>query len=451
MTNKLSLVAMALGASASSLYAAERNVVIILGDDYSCGEHGFYGNDIIQTPNLNALSKESVWFDNFYVGPTSSPTRAQLMTGNHEFKGGVTHTMYPRAYLTLDEKILPEYFAEAGYATGHFGKWHLGNDVFDDEYSARARGFQHSIVSDYREHFDPVMMLNGEMTAYKGFREDILFDEAQQWMGEQLDADKPFLCWVATNSAHSPFGCPEEYSSKYEGKVKGENNLYYGMVDNVDDNVGEIIQYLKDRGIYEETLLIYLSDNGHVYHEGYNAGMRGGKNSEYRGGTRVPCLMHCPELFEGGRKVEELAGGIDILPTLSELLGLNLEKDVDGVTLTPLLSGAKSQLKDRFMVCHTGRWRDGEADENKYSRYAVYNRRYRLVNNKELYDLVTDPSETSNIIDQQPKLVAKMRKFYERWWAEVRPLMVNDQLALEQGGSRISIDDVEFRKQQQKK
>ncbi len=445
MNFKLPLTLLTVGAAATSISAQEHNVVVIMGDDYSCGEHGFYGNQIIETPNLDALSKESAWFNNFYVCATSAPTRAQLMTGKHEFRVGVTHTMYPRAYLNLEEKTLPEYFVEAGYTTGHFGKWHLGNDVFDDEYSARARGFDYSIVSDYREHFNPVMLCNGELTAYKGFRTDILFDEAKQWMDDQLEEEKPFFCYVATNSAHSPFGCPDEYAERYEGKVGGKINLYYGMVDNIDDNVGEIIEYLKERGIYENTLLIYLTDNGHVYHSGYNAGMRGGKNSEYRGGTRVPCLMHCPEMFEGGRKIEEMAGGIDLLPTLVDLLDMDLDKDVDGVSLEPLLSGKKSQLKDRFMVCHTGRWDDGEADQNKHTKYAVQNRRYRLVNNSELYDIETDPGETTNIIDQQPKLVAKMRKFYDQWWAERRPLMINDDLALEQGGSRMSIDDVAFR------
>ncbi len=208
---KFPLTLLALGAAAN-VDAAEQskpNVILILGDDYSCGEHGFYGNDIIQTPNLDALSKESVWFDNFYVGPTSSPTRAQLLSGRHEFRCGITHTRYPRAYMRLDEKLLPEYFVEEGYSTAHFGKWHLGNDVFDDEYSARARGFDHSIVSDYREHFDPVMLYNGEYKAYKGFREDILFDEAQAWMSEQMASNKPFFCYVATNSAHMPYGCPE--------------------------------------------------------------------------------------------------------------------------------------------------------------------------------------------------------------------------------------------------
>ncbi len=439
------LVLIAAGGS-HTLSAAGRNVVLILGDDYSCGEHGFYGNEIIQTPNLDGLAKESVWFDNFYVGPISSPTRAQLMTGSHEFKGGVTHTKYPRAYLALGQKIMPNYFVEAGYATAHFGKWHLGNDVFDDEYSARARGFQYSIVSDYRDHFDPEMICNGVLVKYSGFREDILFDEAKKWMGEQLEAEQPFFCYIATNSAHSPFGCPREYSDKYEGKVAGQNNLYYGMVDNIDQNVGEVIAYLKEQGIYEETLLIYLSDNGHVYHGGYNAGMRGGKNSEYRGGTRVPCLMHCPDVFEGGRRVSEMAGAIDMLPTMASLLGFDVDRKIDGETLYPLLSGKKEELKERFMVCHTGRWADGKAQQSKYRKYAVQNRRYRLVNNKELYDIERDPGETTNVIDQHPRLVAKMRRFYEKWWAECCLLMVNDALAHEQGGSRLSIEDVAFRK-----
>ncbi len=446
---KFPLTLLALGATLCASAQKQPNVILILGDDYSCGEHGFYGNDIIQTPNLNALSQESVWFDNFYVGSTSSPTRAQLLSGRHEFRCGITHTKYPRAYMRLDEKLLPEYFLDEGYATAHFGKWHLGNDVFDDEYSARARGFEHSIVSDYREHFDPVMLYNGDYKAYKGFREDILFDEAQTWMAEQFKNDKPFFCYIATNSAHMPYGCPEEYINRYTGKIKGVGDTYYGMVNNIDDNVGEIIQNLKDRGEYENTLLIYLSDNGHTYN-GYNAGMRGGKNSEYRGGTRVPCLMHCPAMFDGGRKVEEMAGGIDLLSTMAELLDFKLNKKVDGVSLKPLLDGKKELLKDRFMVCHTGRWADGEAAQSKHRKYAVQNRQYRLVNNKELYDINADPGETTNIINEQPKLVAQMRKFYDKWWDETLPEMVNDEKSLAEGGSRLSIEDVAFRELQRR-
>ncbi len=440
---------LALGASMSTQAATEQqpNVILILGDDYSCGEHGFYGNEIIRTPNIDKLAKESVWFDNFYVGSTSSPTRAQLMSGKHEFRCGITHTRYPRAYMRLDEKLLPQYFVEEGYSTAHFGKWHLGNDVFDDEYSARARGFQHSIVSDYREHFDPVMINDGKYVSYKGFREDILFGEAQKWMEAERKKDKPFFCYIATNSAHAPYGCPEEYKSHYTGKLKGYGDTYYGMVENIDKNVGEVVEWLKRNGEYDNTLLIYLPDNGHTY-GGYNADMRGSKNSEYRGGSRVPCLMHCPDMFEGGKKVGELAGGIDLLPTLSELLGFKLGKEVDGVSLAPLLEGKKKELKDRFLVSHTGRWVDGEAAKSKHNKYAVQSRQYRLVNNKELYDIEADPSETKNIIAEHPKLVARMRKFYDTWWAESLPEMVNDKLSLSQGGSRLSIEDVAFRELQ---
>ncbi|MFI3270424.1 MAG: arylsulfatase [Rikenellaceae bacterium] len=447
---KLPLALLAVGGAVVNATAAKQpNVILILADDYSCGEHGFYGNDIIRTPNIDRLATESVWFDNFYVGATSSPTRAQLLSGRHEFRCGITHTKYPRAYMRLDEKLLPEYFVEQGYATAHFGKWHLGNDVFDDEYSARARGFQHSIVSDYREHFDPVMINDGEYVAYKGFREDILFDEAEAWMNSQRKVENPFFCYIATNSAHSPYGCPEEYRAHYTGKVKGYGDTYYGMVENVDKNVGELIEWLKQSGEYENTLLIYLPDNGHTF-GGYNAGMRGNKNSEYRGGSRVPCLMHYPERFEGGRKIGELAGGIDLLPTLSELLGFKVGKAVDGVSLVPLLEGKKSELKERYLVTHTGRWVDGELSESKHKKYAVQSRQYRLVNNTELYDIEQDPSETTNIIDKEPKLVAKMRKFYDKWWAESLPEMVNDELSLKQGGSRLSIEDVAFRELQRK-
>lgn len=434
--------------AASHVQADNRNVIVVLADDYSYGEHSMYGNQVIKTPHLDKLASESVCFDNFHVGATSAPTRAQLMTGKHEFRVGVTHTKYPRAYLNLEEKIWPQYFAEVGYETGHFGKWHLGNDVFDDEYSPRARGFKTSIVSDYRQHFNPEMLCNGQKKAYTGYRTDILFDEAQSWMTKQLKQDKPFLCYIATNSAHKPFACPSQYKDMYAGKLKSkEADLYYGMVSNIDDNMGELIAFMKQKGIYDNTILVYMTDNGHVTKE-YNAGMRGNKGSQYRGGTRVPCFFHCPDAFRGGRVVNDLTGGVDFLPTMLDLCELPLDKAIDGTSLKPLLDSDTAAFPDRFMVCHVGRWKDGEADKHKYIKYAVQNKRYRLVDNKALYDIQEDPGEKINVIDQHPKLVQDMRAFYEKWWATTRPLMINEARALREGGSRLSIEDEAFRKQQ---
>ncbi len=452
MRRSLPLLLAAAGSavSCSSQSDSKPNVIVILGDDYSFGEHGIYGNEIIQTPNIDRFIAEGVSFDNFYVGPTSAPTRAQLMTGKHEFKGGITHTKYPRAYLNLNEKIMPEYFLEEGYTTAHFGKWHLGNDTFDDEYSARARGFESSIVSDYKVHFDPNLRVDGEMKSYKGFRTDILFDEAISWIITKSKEQKPLMCWIATNSAHMPFDCPQQYKDMYRGKLKTrEAEDYYGMVTNMDDNIGRLIEQLKSNGLYEDTILIYMTDNGHVVNE-YNAGMRGRKGSQYRGGTRVPFAIHYPTQIEGSRVINELAGGIDLLPTLLELCGIELDKEVDGVSLVPLIKGEREQLDDRFMVCHTGRWLDGAADSGKYNRYAVQNRRFRLVDNKALYDIESDPAEKINVIDQHPELVSSMRDYYEQWWTETRPLMINEERALYEGGSRLSIEDVEYRKDNQR-
>ncbi|MFR9564763.1 MAG: arylsulfatase [Rikenellaceae bacterium] len=427
--------------------AKSPNVIFILGDDYSMGEHGIYGNKIIQTPNLDNLCKQSVSFDNFHVGPTSSPTRAQLMSGRHEFRVGVTHTKYPRAYLALGEKLLPEYFNDAGYETAHFGKWHLGNDVFDDEYSARARGFKHSIVSNYLEHFDPEFIVDGKLTKFNGYRTDILFDEAEGWIDKQLKSDNPFFCYIATNSAHMPFDCPQKYKDMYKDKLKSRGaETCYGMVTNIDENVGGMIEFMKAKGIFDNTLLIYMTDNGHVLGQEYNAGMRGQKGSQYRGGTRVPCLFHYPDSFDGGRVVGGVSGAIDLLPTLAEFCDLKVDKEIDGVSLAGAIKDEGVKLKDRLFVTHVGRWDDGLADDSKYSKYSVYNSRYTLVNNKELYDIKVDPAEKKNVIGEHPELVAEMRTFYDKWWAETRPLMVNDELSYLQGGSRLSIEDVEFRK-----
>ncbi|MFI3331761.1 MAG: sulfatase-like hydrolase/transferase [Rikenellaceae bacterium] len=334
----------------------------------------------------------------------------------------------------MEEKILPQFFNESGYATAHFGKWHLGDDEVDDKYSARNRGWSYSIVSNYAKHFNPNLRVNGKMQKFEGFRTDILFNEAQKWMSGQLKSKKPFFCYIALNSAHAPLACTPEYKDLYKDNknITERSILYYAMVSNIDDNMGRLVEYMKKNKLYENTVLVYMTDNGHLGND-YNAGMRGSKNSPWRGGSRVPCFFHCPDKFKGGVEINELGGALDFLPTVLDLCDIKLDKDVDGVSLAPLLYDNKKTMPERFLVSHTGRWLHGQAEKGKYNQYAIQNKRYRLVNNDSLYDIETDPGETKNIIDQHPELVKQMREWYEAWWQKTLPLMCNEQTAVDMG------------------
>jgi len=405
------------------------NVLFVLGDDFSYGQLSYYGNPVLKTPNFDKLAKEGVRFENFYVSSVCSPTRAQLYTGYHEFKVGVTNTAKDGQHrVKPGETFVSELFKQGGYATGLFGKWHLAP-------GAQSKGFDHIAPTGYNKHWDPT--INGKK--YKGYRTDVIFGLAMEWMDQQLGRRTPFFCHISTNNAHnSPdpngpgniFVAPKEFTDPMKGKVKSPDLLEkYGMVANFDMNFGRILKYLDERGIADNTILIFMTDNGMTSRlgpEGYNAGMRGTKDSEYRGGSRVPFLFRYPAEIQGDRTVDELTGGMDFLPTMVDLCGLPKKEGIDGISLAPLLRGEVQSLPDRFLP-HHHRLAYGKVLESKYINYAVQSKHFRLVNNKELYDHRTDPGEQNNVIEQHPELVAKIREFYEAWWNECLSHMINEK------------------------
>ncbi|MEM6799578.1 MAG: arylsulfatase, partial [Planctomycetota bacterium] len=430
------------------------NVVLVLGDDFSCGELSWYGNPHIRTPNIDSFASGSVRLQNFHVAPSCSPTRAQLFTGKHEARVGVTHTTSPRCFLPTSEVLLSNLFQDAGYATALFGKWHLGEDTQVDEFSAQNRGFDYAQITanlttfGHLNFFDPVMLVNGVETPFEGYRTDILFDEAMKWIDRQAAEDKPFFCYLPLNNAHSPFIPPPGAGDRFQDcdfrNAKGKpiprdrkkeftNEIagFYGMIENMDENFGRLVAHIKERGLNDNTIVIFMSDNGHAGKANrwmYNDGMRGRKMTEYRGGTRVPFFLSAPGI-RGDRDISGVAGGIDLLPTLVEMCRLPAKPGVDGMSLVPRLSGELNALPDRYLVCHVLRWPTGEADteESKYGKAAIQSTRYRyLLGHNELYDHTADPGEEKNIADQHPEMVKAMRQFYEEWWEETRPLMVND-------------------------
>lgn len=422
------------------------NIIVIMGDDYSRGEHSIYGNPTIETPNIDSLISGSMSFDNFYGSPFGIGTRAQVMSGKHEFRVGVTHDRAPRSFLDINAKLLPNYLSEGGYATAHFGKWQLGSDAFDDEYSARNRGFSHSLVCPTYDHQDPTMLLNGESKAFEGYTTNILFSQAQKWISSK-SKDAPFFCYIAPIAAHAPYVCPDEYSQKYA--QEGNTANYYGMISNMDHNIGEFVYYLKANDLYDNTIIVYLTDNGQSV-VGYNDNMRGGKGSKYRGGSRVPFSVFYSKLPTMGRATDELAGGIDLLPTLLDLCSLELDGEVEGVSLAPLLRGETDTLAKRYIVTHAGRWFDGGAEDQRLSRCAVASKRLRLVENRELFDIEQDPMESKNIIEVERHERYLMNLFFDVWWSETRHMMSNEWRAVAEGGSRRPMMEGKFREENQR-
>jgi arylsulfatase A-like enzyme len=445
----LLIVVAGLGVSGLPTFAANSeqarpNVVFILSDDMGYGELSCHGNPILKTPNIDKLHSRSVRFTNFQVSPTCSPTRAALMTGRHEFRSGVTHTLQERERLALSAVTLPSVLAAAGYQTGIFGKWHLGDEW---AYRPAQRGFTESFIhgaggigqsyegscGDFpgNSYFDPVVLHNERVEQTHGYCTDVFFEAALGWI--KANRDQPFFAYIATNAPHGPFICPEEDSRPYEQAGLDERSAaFYGMIANLDTNVGRLLDQLERLGLTRNTLVIFMTDNGHVIRKLYNAGLRGHKNSPYDGGTRVPAFFSWPGALPEGVDVPTLAAHIDILPTLAALCGATVppEAKVEGRSLVPLLRDANAPMEDRYLFTHCGRWERGAAASAKYHDCAVRNQRFKLVNHSELYDLQNDPGEQRDVSDQYPEVVAELQKAYDTWWDDVQADLVNETAPL---------------------
>jgi len=432
------------GWGAAGLEAGARpNLVFILTDDQGYGELGCHGNPIIKTPNLDRLQGESVRLTDFQVSPTCSPTRASLMTGRHEFRSGVTHTIMERERMRLKAVTIAEVLKAAGYTNGVFGKWHLGDEAayqpdqrgFDEVFIHGAGGIGQTYEGSCGDapgnrYFDPAILHNRVFEKTKGFCTDVFFDQATKWIDEKRKGKSPFFAFITPNAPHGPYVCPEKYAQMYEGKGLDKDAMaYYGMITNIDENVGKLLGKLRAWGLEGNTLVIFMTDNGHSIGKVYNAGMRAGKGTPYQGGTRVPAFFRWPGVLKGGVDVDKLGAHIDIFPTLAELCGGKLPEGVklDGRSLTPLLRDGEAPWGERYVFVHVGRWAKGKAAESKYAGCAMRSLRYRLVNNKELYDIKSDPGETKNVIEEKPEVVAAMRAAYDRWWEEVLPAMENEE------------------------
>lgn len=403
------------------------NVIFVLTDDQGYGDLSCHGNPILETPNLDRLHDESVRMTDFHVSPVCTPTRAALMTGRNPLRTGAWATSWGRALLRRDETTIAEVFRANGYVTAMFGKWHLGDTY---PYRPTDRGFDHAVVHrgggvgqtpDFwgNDYFDDTYWDDDRERPFDGYCTDIWFDLGARFLSDR--GHSPFFLYLSTNAPHAPFHVPEHYESKYAETEGVPNAAYYGMIANIDENMGMLEQRLTELGLRENTILLFMTDNGVVskggFHDGlgFNAGMRGTKGSFYDGGHRVPCFFRWPGAgIGGGRDVEELSCHADILPTLADLCELDVPATLpwDGISLGPLLRGQRKELEARAINVLT---RQGGKLPDKWGGTVMRGRR-RLVGGTELYDISSDPGQQQDLSRDKPEVVSELREEAESFW-----------------------------------
>jgi arylsulfatase A-like enzyme len=390
---------------------------------------GCHGHPYIQTPHLDAFSEQCFRFDQYHTGTTCAPTRAGILTGHHCNSTGVWHTIGGRSLLRKDEWTLATALQENGYRTGLFGKWHLGDDY---PYRPQDRGFERVVchggggISQQPDHwgndyFDDTYQVDGEQVAHTGYCTDVFFSRGLEFIEQHQH--EPFFCMISTNAPHGPFNVDPKYRNLYLDETEHENYArFLGMITNLDENFGILREKLQEWGLEDNTILIFMSDNGQTGGTGpqesdlYNADMRGLKGSPYDGGHRVPFFLRWPAgdvLASGSTQI--LTSYIDIMPTLLDLCGVEVpeERTFHGQSLKPLLQGREdSPLRSRTLVTDTQR----VAHPLKWRLSCVMRDNWRLVNKGELYHLAEDPRQQRNIAADQPELVRELQEAYEIWW-----------------------------------
>ncbi len=427
------------------------NIIFLITDDQGFGDISGNGNPILKTPNLDRLRAEGVRFTDFQVSPTCSPTRSALMTGRHEFRNGVTHTILERERLTPTATTVAQVLKSGGYTTGIFGKWHLGDEPaywpnkrgFDEMFIHGAGGIGQSYFGSCGDapgntYFDPMILHNGTFEKTKGYCTDVFFGQAMQWI-EAVKGTRPFYCQIATNAPHGPLQVRPEDERRYADKVKDPNVAkFFGMIANIDDNLGTLLDKLRQWDIERDTLVIFMNDNGGtVGVPVFNAGMRGQKGTPWLGGTRASSFWRWPGTLVPA-DVDHLCAHVDFFPTLAEIAGVPLTGEVrpqvEGRSLVPLLKKSSSEWAERSLFTHVGRWPKGaNPQEYKYRQCSVRTSRWHLVGVDpegkkawQLFDLKADPGETTDLSKQNPQVVQQMDVMYDAWWDSVQPQLVNE-------------------------
>jgi len=384
------------------------NVVVILSDDQGWGDFSIHGNTNLSTPNIDSLAADGAMFERFFVCPVCSPTRAEMLTGRYHARCGVRGVSTGAERMNLDERTIAETLQAAGYATGAFGKWHNG---MQPPYHPNSRGFAeyYGFCSGHWGHyFDPVLEHNGKIVRGKGFIIDDLTNHAIDFI--EQNQERPFFCYLPYNTPHSPFQVPDRFYDKFasadiklrnrdpkkEELVKTKAAL--AMCENIDWNVGRVLKKLDELKLAENTIVIYFCDNGPNTWR-YNGDMKGRKGSTDEGGVRVGCFVRWPRGIEAGRKISQIAGAIDLAPTLAELCGASRvgDKPLDGRSLKPLLTGEVADWPDRVIL---SAWRNN---------ISARNQQYRLDAAGRLFDMAADPGQRRDCTAEHPRIAAALK------------------------------------------
>ena len=415
--------------SAVYVDASQPNIVIVIADDQGYGDLGHTGNPVIKTPNIDALASESTSLTDYHVAPTCSPTRSALMTGHWTDRTGVWHTINGRSMLRANEVTLGQLLKDNGYTTGMFGKWHLGDNFpyrpedrgFDEVYRHGGGGVGQTPDVWDNAYFGGSYFQNGEIVPAEGFCTDVFFGQARKFIKKQVEAGKPFFAYISTNAPHGPLHCPQKYLDMYPSQSQ-KIAAFYGMITNIDDNVGATRKFLKELGVSDNTLFIFTTDNGTATgNEVFNAGMRGKKGSVYEGGHRVPFIAHWPAAgWNTMHRCDILCHAVDVVPTVVGLAGGKKPQSLrwDGVSIETLLDPKQdADIGDRMLVTDSQRIRD----PIKWRKTAVMSQQWRLINGVELFEIKKDPSQEKDVAADHPQQVKKMKDFYDGWWAELEP------------------------------
>ncbi len=397
------------------------NIIIILTDDQGWGDLSINGNLDLSTPNIDKLGRTGVQFDRFFVSPVCSPTRAELLTGRYHVRGGVYSTSTGGERLDIDEQTIAQVFKKSGYKTAAYGKWHNGMQA---PYHPNSRGFDdyYGFCSGHwGNYYDPLLEHNGNLVKGDGFIIDDFTNHGINFI--KKNKNSPFFLYLPLNTPHSPMQVPEYFWRKFKNKdlsqigsngpFKTQHEIDHtraalAMCENIDWNVGRILEQIEKEGLSENTIVIYLSDNGPNGNR-WNGGMKGRKGSTDEGVVRSPMIINWPGKIPQGKVIKKITSGIDLLPTLKNLAGINFEpkKPLDGVSLESLLFEENLHWDDRYIYNY---WR---------GKMSVRSQDYRLSNEGQLFDMKNDPNQKIDIGQKKPKVLKKLKQAKNLWEKEV--------------------------------
>ena len=441
----------------SAVCATPPNVILIMTDDQGYGEMSCHGNPVLKTPNLDQLHAQSLRLTDYHAAPMCTPTRGQLLTGLDSARNGAINVSSGRTLLRPELPTMADIFADSGYATAIFGKWHLGDNY---PFRPQDRGFQETLwfpsshinsTPDFwdNDYFDDTYICNGERKKFKGYCADVFFDQAMHWMAHMANQKKPFFLYLPTNTPHQPHYAPAEDLAAIEAafqtnplpnitpELKEKLIPYLAMIRNIDTNIGRLEEFLRSNNLIENTILIFTVDNGTTFgHLYYPCGMRGWKTTLWEGGHRVPFFLRWPA---GGlaspQDIKGLTQSQDVLPTLIDLCSLKKPSGsrFDGISLAQIFKGQQSVPDDRTLIINYSRmpwtsypYPDARSVMRREGAGVLW-KRWRLLEDRELYNLENDPMQRNNVIAQHPEIAARLRGRLDAWWSEVKDIANDPQ------------------------